>query len=370
MKVPYNNLLDQHTPLMPQINAAIQSVLSSSQFVGNDGNRFVQQFESAFASFSGTQHCIGCANGTEAIELVLRALDIGPGDEIIVPAQTWISTAEAVSHAGATPVFADIDSNTFTLDPADLPKRLTDRTKAIIPVHLYGLPADMDPILEFARKHSLKVIEDCAQAHGAQYKGRPVGTMGEAGTFSFYPGKNLGAIGEAGGIVTESDELKETLRCLRDHGRSTNFNHSREGRNSRLDGIQAAVLDVKLQHLPLWTEQRQSHGTYYRENLSEIGVNFQATPSDRSHVYHVFCAQFENRDALRKHLSNNEIQTGVHYPIALPFLDAYSKYGYEKTDYPVAYAQMDHALSLPLFPDMTRKQIDHVVECIAQYPNK
>ncbi|MFL3659372.1 MAG: DegT/DnrJ/EryC1/StrS family aminotransferase [Opitutales bacterium] len=370
MKVPYNNLLDQHTPILPQINTAIQSVLSSSQFIGNDGNPFVQKFESAFAAFARAQHCIGCSNGTDAIELVLRALDIGPGDEVIVPAQTWISTAEAVSHAGAQPVFADIDPKTYTLDPADLPKRLTSRTKAIIPVHLYGLPADMDPILAFAQQNSLKIIEDCAQAHGARYKDRPVGTMGEAGTFSFYPGKNLGAIGEAGGIVTQSDELKEILRCLRDHGRSTNFNHSREGRNGRLDGIQAAVLGIKLKYLPLWTEQRQSLGAYYREKLGEIDTIFQSTPSDRTHVYHVFSSQFENRDPLRAHLSENDIQTGVHYPIALPFLDAYSKFGYDQSDYPFAHAQMSKALSLPLFPDMTREQLDHVVECIARYPNK
>lgn len=364
MKVPYNNLLDQHNPIMPQINAAIQSVLSSCQFVGNDANPFVQSFEANFAAYSGITHCIGCSNGTEAIELVLRALNIGPGDEVIVPAQTWISTAEAVSHTGAQPVFADIDSKTFTLDPADLSKRLTKKTKAIIPVHLYGLPAEMDPILEFAQEHNLKVIEDCAQAHGALYKDRPVGSMGVAGTFSFYPGKNLGAIGEAGGIVTNSDDLRETLRCLRDHGRSIGFDHEREGRNARLDGIQAAVLDIKLKHLPEWTERRQSLGSYYRKKLTEIGVGLQAAPADRRHVYHVLCSQVENRDTLRENLSTNGVQSGIHYPIALPFMKAYSNFEYTPHDFPVAFAQMGKALSLPLFPDMALEQIDYVIDCI------
>jgi len=370
MKVPYNNLLDQHGPLMPQINAAIQSVLETCQFVGNDANPFVQRFERNFAAYSGVTHCIGCSNGTEAIELVLRALEIGPGDEVIVPAQTWISTAEAVSHAGARPVFADIDPETFTLDPNELAKRATARTKAIIPVHLYGLPADMDPILEFAKQRSIAVIEDCAQAHGARYKDRPVGSMGIAGTFSFYPGKNLGAIGEAGGIVTQSDELREALRCLRDHGRAIGFDHSREGRNARLDGIQAAVLDVKLQHLPEWTEKRQILGARYRARLAETKVAFQSAPAERSHVYHVFCSQVENRVGLRESLSENSIQTGIHYPIALPFMSAYSNLGYDSSDYPNAAAQMGKALSLPLFPDMTLEQVDYVVDCIARFSRK
>ena len=268
------------------------------------------------------------------------------------------------------PVFADIDPSTFTLNPADLPKRLTKRTKAIIPVHLYGLPADMDPILELAQDRSLKVIEDCAQAHGASYKGRPVGSMGVAGTFSFYPGKNLGAIGEAGGIVTHSDELRETLRCLRDHGRSVGFDHDREGRNARLDGIQAAVLDVKLKRLPLWTEQRQALGAYYHEKLAKIDVDFQASPADRRHVFHVLCSQVENRDTLRQTLSTNGVQTGVHYPIALPFMKAYSNFDYTPSDFPVAFAQMGRALSLPLFPDMSHEQIDYVVDIISTLRNR
>lgn len=332
MKIPYNDLLALHEPIMPELRQAIEDVLSSCQFVGNSRNSFVQRFEDEFAAFSGVSHSIGCSNGTEA-----------------------------VSHVGARPVFADIQPRQFTLDPLELAKRTNERTKAIIPVHLYGQPADMDPILEFANSRSLHVIEDCAQAHGARYKDRPVGAMGIAGTFSFYPGKNLGAIGEAGGIVTESSDIRDTVRSLRDHGLAANGGHDREGRNARLDGIQAAVLSVKLTRLEAWTRQRQSLGAYYRERLKEIGVGFQEVLDDRSHVYHVFCAQVENRDAVREGLDQAGVQTGIHYPTPLPFLDAYSEIGYANTDFPNARRQSCKALSLPLHPGMTPQNVDYVI---------
>ena len=367
MKIPYNDLRSLHEPMLSDIRRAIDEVIASCQFIGNDRNTFVDRFETSFAQYAGASHCIGCSNGTEAIELVLRALEIGHGDEVIVPAQTWFSTAEAVHHVGAQPVFADIHPETFTLDPKDLGNRISDRTKAIIPVHLYGLPADMDGILEVAASHSLAVVEDCAQAHGATYKGKPVGSMGIAGTFSFYPGKNLGAMGEAGGIVTHSDSLREALRSLRDHGRIAGGNHDRVGRNARLDGIQAAILETKLAHLAEWTNQRQTLGAYYRKQLNALGVALQSAPEDRTHVYHVLCIQVEDRNGLRGHLDQAGIQTGVHYPIALPFLKAYSECGYAASDYPVAHAQASKALSLPLYPGMTFENIDYVLSQIEAF---
>jgi len=366
MVIPYNDLSKQHAAISSEIETAIQSVLSSNLFIGKEGNPVVQNFENAFSEYTGAKHCIGCANGTDAIELALRAFGIGHRDEVIVPAQTWISTAEAVNLVGAKPVFADIDPETFAIDPALLPTLANERTKAIIPVHLFGLPADMDPILKFAREHSLKVIEDSAQAHGALYKGKQVGTLGDIGTFSFFPGKNLGGIGDAGGLTTNNDELALKLKELRDHGRAPGFDHSCIGRNSRLDGIQAAVLELKLKHLPDWTKERQLLGARYRSALEKLGVGFQKNPTDRTHVYHVFCIQTDKRDSLREELSGKGVRTGIHYPVALPFTTSYRNLGYGSLDFPVAQSQMKHSLSIPLFPTMTEAQQDYVIQSIAE----
>ena len=367
MHVPYNDLQLQHASIASDIENAVKEAIDSLQYVGKEGNPFVTGFEEAFAAFVEASFCIGCANGTDALEIALRALQIGPGDEVIVPAQTWISTAEAVNLVGATPVFADIQPETLCMDPLALESACSPKTKAIIPVHLFGLPADMEAIMDIARDRDLKVIEDCAQAHGARYKGRPVGSFGDLATYSFYPGKNLGALGDAGALTTNSEPLASASRSLRDHGRTTGSDHDRIGRNSRLDAIQAAVLETKLKRLPDWIEERQRLGALYRERFANSSVALQSAPDDRTHVYHIFSAQTDERDSLRAHLETNGIQTGVHYPIAPPFTQVYRNSPSASGEYPHAMSQMNRSLSLPIFPGMTEEQLDFVADCILEY---
>ena len=359
MKVPFVDLKAQYLSIKDEIDSAIQKVIDNTAFVGG---RILKDFEDAFAGYCGVAHAVGCANGTDAIEIALKAMGIKPGDEVIVPAGTWISTAEAVSAIGAVPVFADILPGLYTIDPGDIDRKVTARTRAIIPVHLYGLPAEMDEIMQVANQHGLKVMEDCAQAHGATYKGKKAGTFGDAASFSFYPGKNLGAYGDGGAMITNDNGIAETMRMICNHGQQGKHNHLMEGRNSRLDGIQAAVLKVKLNHIEKWTRARNSHAIYYNEKLKDVGLVTPTLPDYSLHVFHLYVVQVENRDHIMKLLAESGITTGIHYPTPLPYLKAYEKYGHEPADFPVAYRQKDKILSLPMFPELTTQQIDYVCE--------
>src|SRR5438477_2052930 len=358
IRVPFLDLEAQHAPLRNEFNRAIGEVIDSSAFAGGP---FVEKFEEAFASYCGCRYAIGVGSGTEALWLSLLACGIGPGDEVITVPNTFMATAEAITYCGARPVFVDVEEQTYTMDPAGLEAVLSPRTKAIIPVHLFGQTADMDPILEFARRHHLLVIEDAAQAHGAKYKGRKAGTMGNIGCFSFYPGKNLGAFGEAGAVVTESTELQEKIRVLRDHGQIRKYRHTMIGWNCRMDGIQAAVLSVKLQHLERGNTLRRRHATEYDkafDGLEEIVKPFAASYSE--HVYHVYAIRVRERDEVMWHLQEKGIQCGVHYPVPIHLQKAYRNLRYEAGRFPVSERTALEFISLPMFPELTSPQIGTV----------
>ena len=364
MKVPFLDLKAHHAALIGKFDRAIREVIESNAFAGGP---FVERFEEEFATFCGSSHAIGVGNGTDALWLTLLALGIGEGDEVITVPNTFIATVEAIIHCKAQPVFVDVDENTFTMDPAELEKSLTAKTKAIIPVHLFGQPADMDPILEFARAHGLFVIEDAAQAHGAEYKGRKAGTMGDAGCFSFYPGKNLGAFGEAGAVVTNNADLRKEVQVLRDHGQARKYHHALFGWNCRMDGIQAAVLSVKLRHLEEGNLLRREHALQYNEAFA--GIDGVATPFEADyawHVYHIYAIQLQGRDEIRRHLEEKGIGCGVHYPIPIHLQEACRSLGYSKSVFPVAEDLAEEFLSLPMFPELTREQIEYVVRCVGE----
>jgi dTDP-4-amino-4,6-dideoxygalactose transaminase len=358
--VPFVDLHRQYLSIKEDIDAAIRSVIEESAFIRG---RFVTEFEQQFATAVGVRRCVSCANGTDALYVAMRALGLRAGDEVITSAHSWISTSETITQAGGNVVFADTDPRTFTIDPRAIESKLSDRTVGIIPVHLYGQPADMDPILEIARKRGLWVIEDCAQAHMAEYKGRRVGTMGVMGTFSFYPGKNLGAMGDAGCLVTNDDRLADWSEMFARHGGKGE--HVIEGINSRLDGIQAAILSVKLPHLEAWTVARRQVAGRYDHALA--GLDWLRTPEvayGRMHVYHLYVIRTRRRDALRLHLSELGVGTMLNYPRALPFYPAYSRLGHTPADFPNAYAAQDEILSLPMFPEMSEQEVDFVADAI------
>ena len=343
---------------------AIREVIESNAFAGGP---FVERFEAQFAAYCGSRYAIGVGNGTDALWLTLLALGIGEGDEVITVPNTFIATVEAIIHCKAQPVFVDVDENTFTMDPAELEKSLTAKTKAIIPVHLFGQPADMDPILEFARAHGLFVIEDAAQAHGAEYKGRKAGTMGDAGCFSFYPGKNLGALGEAGAVVTNNADLRKKVQALRDHGQARKYHHALFGWNCRMDGIQAAVLSVKLRHLEEGNLLRREHALQYNEAFA--GIDGVATPFEADyarHVYHVYAIRVQERDEVRRFLEEKGIGCGVHYPIPIHLQPACQNLGYTAGAFPVAENLAQEFLSLPMFPELTEEQIEYVADCVSE----
>lgn len=360
MKVEFVDLHRQYLSIRKDIDQAIARVLRNSSFVGGAE---VSTFEEAFAAYVGLKHCIGCANGTDAIEILLQAMGIGAGDEVIVPAHSWISTAEAVSFIGATPVFADTLPLKYTIDPARIEEAITPRTKAIIPVHLYGLPAEMDEICAIAQKHNLLILEDCAQAHGALYKGKQIGTFGQAASFSFYPGKNLGAYGDAGGMLTNDDALAEKARMIANHGQKGKHNHLMEGRNSRMDTLQAAVLNVKLPHLNSWNALRQQHARLYRSLLKDAPVALPAYPDYSQSVYHLFVIQTEERTELSRFLGEQGIANAVHYPVMLPLLPPYQGRT-DKANFPVSVEYQDKILSLPMFPELEEQEIEYVVKGI------
>jgi dTDP-4-amino-4,6-dideoxygalactose transaminase len=361
MKIPFLDLHKQYLDIKSEIDQAIEQVITNTAFVGGS---YVEAFEGEFARFCNAAHCVGVGNGTDAITILLRAMGVGPGHEVIVPANSFIATSEAVTSAGASVVFVDVDARTYNIDPAQLEARITSRTRAIIAVHLYGQPADMDPILEVARRRRLLVIEDSAQAHGATYKGRTIGSIGDAACFSFYPGKNLGAYGDGGAIVTSDDKIATKARMIANHGRIDKYNHEIEGVNSRLDGLQAAILSVKLKHLPSWTEARRAHAKKYSALLANTDVVTPVELSGASGVYHLYVIRVaaEKRDELRTHLQNQGVSTGIHYPIALPNLLAYQYLGHGAQDFPVSTKASSEILSLPMFAELTDPEIAHVCE--------
>ncbi len=361
MNIPFVDLNRQYASMKQEIDSAVQSVLSDSAFIGGRNNKFVAKFENDWAQYLGAKHVAGCANGTDALEMVLEAMNIGPGDEVIVPAMTWISTAEAVCRTGARPVFVDVHPQYYTLDPAKLQNAITQRTKAIIPVHLYGLPAEMSEILDIAASKGLYVIEDAAQAHGAIYQGQKVGTLGDAAIFSFYPGKNLGAFGDAGCVVTNSDGLAEQVRRIGNHGQVKKHDFKRLGRNSRMDGIQAAVLSVKLSSLDEATRLRQEVALAYWGKLRDDLLRLPECPDYSSHAFHLFVVQANDRGRLKEGLAQKGIQTGVHYPSRLWELEFLAGQESNQSDFQVAQSICEHGLSLPMFPGMTQDELDVVV---------
>ena len=361
VKVPYLDLKAQYQSIKPEIDAAISRVLESCQFVlGSE----VAGFEQNFAAYCGTSECIALNSGTSALHLALLAGGIRPGDEVITVPFTFVASVAAILYAGARPVLVDIDPRSFTLDPAAIEGAITPRTKAILPVHLYGQPADMDPIMDSARRHRLIVIEDAAQAHGAKYKGRPVGSIGDMACFSFYPGKNLGAYGEGGAVTTSNPEFAHTVRMLRDWGQDRKYHHLLRGYNYRMEGIQGAVLGVKLRHLDQWTEARRRTVWQYNDLLANSDVE---TPSEMpwaQHVYHVYTVRSTDRDGLQAALTAEGIQTGIHYPVPVHMQPAYADLGYGQGAFPHAEAAARQVLSLPLYPELSSQAVSQVAAAV------
>ena len=363
--VPFSDLYSQYQSIKSEIDEAIGKVIRSSAFVRGP---FVDQFEQGFAESIGVGYCVSCGNGTDALYIAMRALRIQPGDEVITTAHSWIATSQTITQAGGQVVFCDTERDSYNIDSSQLEAKISSRTVGIIPVHLYGQAADMDAIMAIARKYNLWVIEDCAQAHLARYKGRPVGTFGQAATFSFYPGKNLGAMGDAGAVVTNDGELAQHMARFARHGGLNKGEHLLEGVNSRLDGLQAAILSVKLRYLPAWTKMRQAKAAAYDALLADVPeLNTPTKAKASEHVYHLYVIRHSRRDALSRHLKATGVQTVVNYPVALPFLPAYSRLGHKPQDFPNAWSNQSCVLSLPLFPEMSPAQQTSVAEAIQQF---
>lgn len=357
MKIPFVDLKAQYNSLLPAMDEAIMDAIHNTAFIAGGP---ADAFEKAYSSYMGMKHTVACANGTDSLEILLKAMGIGNGDEVLVPAISWISTAEAVTTAGGTPVFVDVDDD-LLINVDLIEQHITARTKAIIPVHLYGNPADMNRIMDIASKHGLLVLEDCAQSHAATIHGKKAGTFGHASSFSFYPGKNLGAYGDAGGMVTNQDELARIARAIANHGQEGKHNHILEGRNSRMDGIQAAVLNTKLPHLEKWTNMRIHNAHAYNELLHE-SVHKPKEREGFRHVYHLYVIQHENRDELAKCLKDKGIDTAVHYPVPMPFMPCYSRFKLSEIDFPNSAKIAKRILSLPMYAELTQEQIAYVAE--------
>jgi dTDP-4-amino-4,6-dideoxygalactose transaminase/acetyltransferase-like isoleucine patch superfamily enzyme len=363
INVPFVDLQAQYARIRDDIDKAIASVIAASAFIRGP---HVEGFERAWAETVGVKHCVSCANGTDALLIAMRGLGVKPGDEVITAANSWISTSSMITQAGGRVVFCDVDPVTFTIDPAQLESKITSRSAGIIPVHLYGQAADMEPIMAIAERHSLWVVEDCAQAHLARYKGRLVGTFGTAATFSFYPSKNLGAYGDAGCIVTGDDQLADWMASFARHGGKNE--HVMEAINSRMDGLQAAILQAKLPHLPAWTKARCRIARAYDSLLKGIGdVETPVVAAGREHVYHLYVIRTERRDALKAHLAKAGIATVLNYPKALPFYPAYAYLGHKADDFPVAYRNQSRILSLPMYPEMTAEMLHYVTDQIGRF---
>jgi dTDP-4-amino-4,6-dideoxygalactose transaminase len=362
--IPFLDLGAQYRSINEEVRQAIDRLLESNQFVlGSE----VEAFESEFAAYQGTQHCIGVNTGTSALHLALLAAGIGPGDEVMIPAMTFVATAAAVWYTGARPVLVDVDPLSYCMDASLVEAAITARTKAIVPVHLYGQPADMDRLLAVARRHGLLVIEDACQAHGAEHRGRRVGGIGEMGCFSFYPAKNLGAYGEGGAVTTNRPDFARTIRMLRDWGGERKYHHQLKGFNYRMDGIQGAILRVKLRHLESWTEARRGHASLYDRSLCCAGVQTPAASADVRHVYHLYPILAADRARLQQHLQAAGVHTGIHYPHPVHLVEAYRDLGYHAGDFPVSERIGAEELSLPMFAELLDSQIEEVAAAIREW---
>lgn len=362
MFVPFVDLKSQFKELQPEINKALEPVFENTSFILGPP---VKEFESEFAAYIGAKHCVTLHSGTAALHVALLALGIGPGDEVITVPNTFIATVEAIAFTGAKPVFVDVDEKTYNMNPELLEAAITPKTKAIIPVHLYGQPADLKPIKEIADKHGLKLIEDAAQAHGAKYEGTTVGTFGDIGCFSFYPGKNLGAAGEGGALVTNDKELAKKAQMIRDHGSSKKYYHDILGHNFRMDSLQAAVLNVKLPRLNKWNDGRRRAAKYYSEKLSKVdGITIPHVPENVEPVFHLYVIQLENRKAIQVKLNEANIQSGIHYPIPVHLQPAFKHLDKKEGSYPVSERLGPLILSLPIYPEITEELQDYVIETL------
>jgi dTDP-4-amino-4,6-dideoxygalactose transaminase len=356
--IPFLDLKAQYREIKPQVDAAVARVTESAQFVLGPE---VAAFEERFAAYCGVRHCVAVNSGTSALQLALLAAGVGPGDEVITVSMTFVATTAAILYCGAKPVFVDVDPDTWTMDPNLVKAAITPRTKAILPVHLHGLMADMDPIIEVADRAGLFVIEDAAQAHGSEYRGLRAGSMGDIGCFSFYPGKNLGAYGEAGAAVTNSSDLARQLALLRDWGQESKYNHVLPGYNFRMDGIQGAILNVKMAYIESWTEARQVVASHYDRLLARLQFKRPAPPPHCRHVYHVYAVEVEHRDQVQKALSAAGIGTGIHYPVPVHLQKAYGELGYGRGDFLVTEAIANRFLSLPIYAELQPEQVANVV---------
>ena len=361
MKIPFSSFLPMERDLEQDLRGAFDRVFRRSWYIGGAED---EAFEQAFADYCGARHCIGVGNGLDALMLALKALDIGAGDEVIVPSSTFIATALAVTYVGAKVVFVEPDIYTCNIDPARIEGAITEHTRAIMPVHLYGQASDMDPIMAIARSHGLKVVEDCAQAHGATYKGRRVGTFGDAAGFSFYPGKNLGALGDAGAVVTNDDALAERVRALGNYGSDYKYHHIYKGNNSRLDELQAAFLLAKLPHLDRMNAERRRIADRYISGMHNPRVELPCVRADCVPVWHIFAVRCDARDALEQYLEARGIGTNKHYPIPMHLQECYRDLGFKRGDFPIAEAISATELSLPMYYGMTEGEIEYVIDAI------
>ena len=366
VKVPFLDLGAQYRAIKPEIDSAISKIFETSQFVLGEE---VAGFEDEFAKYSGAAHGVAVNSGTSALHLAALAAGIGPGDEVITVPNTFVATVAAIRYTGARAVYVDIDPVRFTMLPAALEAAITPRTKAIIPVHLYGQPADMDPILEVARRHELVVIGDAAQAHGAKYKGRAIGSLGDLVCFSFYPGKNLGAYGEGGMVVTSNEAYAKTIRMLRDWGQDRKYHHLLAGYNYRMEGMQGAILRVKLRYLEQWTEARRAHAARYGELLGGSGVGIPSEAREVRHVYHVYAVRTNERAAVMKALAEQGIQTGIHYPVPVHLQPAYADPAYARGSFPLAEQAADEVLSLPMFAELTEDHLQTIARAVRALPS-
>ncbi len=362
--IPYLDLAAQYRGIKSEIRAAMDRVLDTNAYILGPE---VKAFEEAFAAAHDVRHAVAVNSGTSALHLALLALGVGPGDEVITTPFTFIATVAAIGYTGATPVFVDIDPGSFTLDPSKIEAAITPKTKVIMPVHLYGQPADMDPILAVAKRHGLHVVEDAAQAHLAEYKGRKVGSFGAIACFSFYPGKNLGAYGEGGAAVTNDDRYAATMRALRDWGQTERYRHAMKGYNYRMDGLQGAVLGVKMPHLDAWTEGRRRVAAAYREQFEPAGVALPKEMPYARHVYHVYAIRVADRAAAQRALQEAGIQTGIHYPIPVHLQEAWAELGYRRGDFPHAEQAADEVLSLPIYAELTDEQVARVASAVVAH---
>lgn len=366
MQVPFVDLKKQYLSIKDEIDSSIKEVLDNTAFILG---KKVEDFEKKFAELCNVKHCIGVNNGTSALRLALQALDIKPNDEIITTPFTFIATAEAISHTGAKPVFVDIDKKTYCIDPEKISEKITKRTKAIMPVHLFGQPADMGPILEIGEKHNIKVIEDAAQAHNASYKSRKAGSMGDIGCFSFYPGKNLGAYGEAGAVCTNDEAIAKNLVLLRQHGELVRYYHDIIGDNCRMEAFQGAVLGVKIRYIEEWTEKRRKNAECYNKLMKNLDIVLPHEADYARHVYHIYAIRAKNRDRLREFLGKNGISTGIHYPIPVHLQKAYSFMGIKKGSFPISEKVADEILSLPMYPELSEEQMGYISNTIKSFEN-